>query len=168
MDIYKDGVARVLEYLKDNFKTDPFNELSLQSYYEGDPISIPKANLPCVVVESVGANVTADATGTDLFIQQILIKVILNKQDDAGASDDVDLTERRLRIMVQGRDSTTGQYLPQTILGILRTNLTMSNVDLSNEIAIAYDIDIRPDQIVTSEAHITVTTRERIIVPNRV
>lgn len=138
------------------------------TYYEGDPITIPIDSLPCVIVELFNVEVrTGQATGTDDLAEQILIRVCLNKSDDLGASDDYDLTERKLRWIVQGRDRQTGTYHNNSILHAIRKNITLGGYNIDSSVDVNYDVNARPNQMMTSEATISISTRERIFVPER-
>jgi hypothetical protein len=159
---YDDIVTRLKTLMKDTFG-DYFN-----NYYEGDPIQIPKSNLPCVIIEKLRGDVKISATGTDDFGSQLNIRLVLDKADDFGIDDSVDTTERKLRLLVEGRDPVTGNYLPNTVLGALRTKITLGGNALSNQSDISYDLQPRPGKIVTSEALVQIVTRERVFVPDRI
>lgn len=160
-EVHDDVVSRVKTLMKTTFG-DYF-----KNYYEGDPIEIPKANLPCMIIEKVTGNIDVDATGTDSFGTQLNIRLLLDKADDYGVSDDVDMTELKLRRLVEARHVTTGEFLPKTVLGVMRTNITMGSSVLSNQTDIGYDLQPRRGGVVTSEALVQIVTRERINVPNR-
>jgi hypothetical protein len=163
MSYYESGTERVLRFLKDQFGAGVF-----KSYFEGDPIQIGMSSLPSLVVEKIGGTVTAGPTGMDRLTEQILIKVIFNKKDDFGASDNVDLTEKKLRQMVEGRVDTTGYYEDKSLMGCLRANYTLGQAVVGQDINIGYDVNpFRPDQIITSEAHVTISMEELIVVPTR-
>jgi hypothetical protein len=150
--LFDDAVTRLIKLLKDNFK-------EIKTVYDGDPLAIPKANLPCIMVEKVSGTITVtDApTSFDKFTEEIAITVAMNKLDDIGASDDIDLTERKLRRFVEGRDPNTGKYATGTLMSILRTHLTLDAYDFNGDISISYDVNARPNDIVTSEAMVTIT-----------
>lgn len=162
---YEDVVDTTLTLMRDTFGS------YFKTYYEGDPVSIPEINLPCCVVEKLSGNYSIEnaPTGTDEAISNVRIKIILNKKDDEGASPDVDLTERKLRRLCEGRDATTGSYLPSSVAGLLRSNITLQDKVLNiGDLSVDYDVVLRPDEVVTSEAHIIMSNiYERIIVLSR-
>lgn len=137
------------------------------SYYDGDPILIPEANLPAVVVEPLTMQINASATMTDDFFETILIKVILNKKTDYGADGQTDMTKKKLRRLIAGRDPETGYYTTNSLVGSLRTQITLGDYALQNDMEVQFDVDVRPEDVITSEAYITCTLRTRVIVPNR-
>lgn len=139
-----------------------------KAYFEGDPVDIPESLLPCVVVQKLNGPVDQTMTGIDNLRSAILIKIIHNKKDDFGApSDDVDLTERKNRRIIEGRDATTGYYLTNSIMYILRHNFTLDNTVVENEIDIAYDLDVRPNDIITTEGYVTINVEEQVVVSSR-
>lgn len=159
---FKDSVNRILDLVRNTYGG------QFRQFYEGDPIQISDINLPCVVVEKISGNVQLDATSTDLITEQIMIKLVFNKRDDLGAANDVDFTERRLRLMVEGRDPTTGYFVPTSLMYILRTNITLGGAVIDSSIDVNYDVNPRPEEMFTSEAQIMITITERVIIPNRV
>lgn len=159
--VYKDVMTRVMNLMKATFGA------TFNAYYEGDPIQIPKANLPCMIIEVQAGRVQLDATSTDRFQTQINIRPVFDKSDDFGASDTQDLTERKLRVLVEGRDPSTGQFLPNSILGALRTNFTLQSNLIENDVDWEYSPQPRPGDLVTSEALVQIVAIERIIVSGR-
>ena len=140
----------------------------IKSYYEGDPVLIGKSSLPAIAIAKTKGKVGVSATGTDDINDVIEIKIIFDKADDYGASDSVDMTERKLRLIVEDRDPVTGYFKSSSIMGILRTNYTLGGVTLQQDADVMYFIESRPENQYTSEAHITFSTRERVYVPNRI
>lgn len=158
----KTAIDKVTELLKDNFG-DYF-----KAYFEGDPLDIPESLLPCIVVEKLNGPVSQTMTGIDNLNSTILIKVIHNKKDDFGAPNgEVDLTERKTRLMIEGRDATTGYYATNSILYILRHNFTLDNTVVDNMLDVAYDLDSRPNDVFTTEGYVTLNVEEQVIVNSR-
>ena len=158
---YKDPLTRIMDLMRASFGG------TFKAYYEGDPIDIPKANFPCLIVEVQDGLTQLGATSTDIFQTRINIRPVFNKEDDYGAEENQDLTERKLRILVEGRDPSTGQYLPNSILGVLRSNFTLSSNLTESDIDWQYNIQPRANLVVTSEALVQVRAIEHVIVPNR-
>lgn len=161
--VYRETVDRFMILCKDTLGSD-FN-----AFYEGDPIEIPAANLPCVIIEKIHGTIslTNAPTGHDRFVENISIRLLFNKSDDLGASDDADLTERRLRRYVEARDPQTGTYLAGTLMYALRNHITLSEHDFDADLEINYDVNPRPNQMVTSEAQIQVVVTGITPVPDR-
>jgi hypothetical protein len=156
--LYDDAVTRLIKLLKDNFK-------EIKTVYDGDPIVIPKSNLPCIMVEKTNTaiSVVNAYTGHDRFVDQINVTVAFNKSDDLGATDEANLTERKLRRFVEGREINSGQWAAGTIMYVLRTHLTLDDYQFNSDVNISYDINpLRPDTVDTAEAIITVTGEGKI------
>lgn len=161
-DKYKlDVVDNLLALMKQEFG-DVF-----KSFYDGDPIVIPIASLPAIIVEKPVGQVNQDATSTDKLGSELRLKLVLNKADDYGATDAIALTEKKLRRYVEGIDPDTNTYARGTVMYILRTNINLGGSVLDWQIDINYDLQPRPRQLVTSEAQISLVTQERLIRPNQ-
>jgi hypothetical protein len=161
---YKDGTELILAYMHEAYG-DQFH-----AYWEGDPGDIPSSLLPCMVVSKVRGTSNPGPTGTQDVTEEILIQVVVNKKDDFGAAlayPRVDMTNRRLRILAEGRDDATAAYLDTSVCGILSKNITLGENVLQMTIATDYMLARRGNNMLTSEAHITVSLRERIIIQMR-
>ena len=161
---YKDGTELILEYVRAAFGK------QFHAYFEGDPGDIPQSLLPCVVVSKSRGTSNPGPTGTQDITEEILIQLIVNKKDDFGAAQqypNTDLTNRRLRILAEGRDEQTAAYLPNSVCGILSKNITLGENVLQMTIATDYVLAKRGGGMLTSEAHVTVGLRERVVVRSR-
>jgi hypothetical protein len=140
----------------------------IKAYYEGDPGLIGKSSLPAIAIMKNRGKTMVGPTGTDEVNDEITIKIIFDKSDDYGLSDSVDTTERKLRLLMEDRDTVTGYFKPDTVIGILRTNYTLGQVTIEQaSMDVMYYIEQRPENQFTSEAHLKIQTRERIYIPNR-
>lgn len=157
---YQNIVERILDVLKANFG-DYF-----KAYYDGDPILIGQSSLPAIAIDMEEEKYDLGPTGFDNNGQQVVIKLIMNKKDDFGADDKTDQTGKKLRILAAGR-SANGLLLPESVVGALRTDFTLAETLLDQEISIKYGVMPRPEDVITAEAHITIVTRELQEVPNR-
>lgn len=158
---YKDAVTRIRELLRTTFGG------YFKQYYEGDPLLIPKANLPCVIVEKIATGIETGATGTDEMSSQISLSLVFNKEDDYNSNEDTNSTEKKLRELVEGRDADTGAYSANSVLGALRRNITLGQVILDEDVTVTYLLQPREDDVVTSEASISISCRERVLIPDR-
>jgi hypothetical protein len=161
MEYYPDAVDVIMKMLRDKFGGE------YKAYYEGDPNQIPASLLPAIVVQKLTTEYAQGATRTDEVTSAIAIKVLLNKQDDYNALPDVDLTERKLKRRIEGRDYTTGQYLPQSIAGMFRVNLTLGDSVIDSTLDVEYFNQSRDNGIRTSEGAIVLIVRETVQVPDR-
>ena len=165
---YKDGVARVLDVLKNALGTNGL----IKFYFNGQP-ELSNSMLPCIMVSEENGVIESSATGTDLITENIKIIIALNKRDDAGASMDTDLTEFKLRALVKGQDPTTKEYMPNTILYALRKHITLDDAVVDSQIRTYFGddgnagVNIRGADAVTQEAIVELTLQRRAIVSSR-
>jgi hypothetical protein len=159
--VYLDGAQRLRNVIEDKFG-DTFN-----AYFIGSPDIIPNAAMPCIVFHKIAGKVSLGATMTDDLVEQVLIHILVNGKSGFGSPDNDDTVERQLFTLVEGRDPSTGNYLPTSIMYAIRQNLTLSSTVINHDEEMNYNITERPDQPSIQEAIITVTIYERIIVANR-
>lgn len=158
-EYYKDGITRIIELLKDSFG-ESF------SYFDGDPEEIGESFLPAICVSEPEGEIRGSAVGTDDIFETVVIKIIMNKKDDLGATPDKKLTEFKLRKLVKGQDPSDGSYLPTTLMYALRKNITLTDAVLDEQIKTQFDVNIR-GELLTHEAWVTVTLRRRALVGSR-
>lgn len=162
---YEDVPDRLIRYMRDVFGS------YFKAYFDGDPIQIGRSYLPCMIIENMTSSHKAGASQTDRMDQTVMIKLVLNKADDYGAAPDIEMTKKKLRRLVAGRDATTGQYRSDSVMGALRTQISLGNALIVNDNDVQYEADVRENtddsSLVTSEAWITVSTREVVNVPIR-
>lgn len=154
---YTDVVTSVLQLMRNTFQD------QMKAYYEGDPLKIPVDNLPCIIVDQTAIRARQDATSSDDLRSEVRIKIVYDKRPDFDASDDVDMTERKLRRLIEGRHPQTGSYLKGTLLEALRTHMTLGGTTLGMDVDVKYDLQPRPGGLITSEAQASVMTTERVI-----
>ena len=151
----------VRQELKDGL-TNLFKE-----YYIGDPLQIPQQSMPCIVVETLSEDQLEGPTGLDEVTTTLLIKLIVNKKDDFGKKSNAVLWRQRLEDMVKARDDTTKYYLDKTVMGIVRKKITLGGRFTLNRARIEYGLTPRPQDVITEEAHVTLTLQEFVQVPSR-
>lgn len=162
---YKDGVARILELLKDTFG-DQF-----RAYYNGNPEEIPASMLPCVIVSETTGVIESGATGTDDILETVIISLVMNKEDDMGSDPEKDLTEFKLRKLVKGQypqgHAKAGQYIENTVMYAIRRYITMQDSVLNSRIETDFDVNVRGEDVITQEAYVVVTLERMAYVPSR-
>ena len=151
--IRKTVPQKLIELFEASLPKDYFKE-----YYEGDPI-IPR-NFPCLIVSEPVTSEDTGATGFDEITHEILIQVVFNKKDEIGKPANEATVDNEIDYIVQGRDETTGEYLPQTIKGVLRTNFTLSGLAVENVSRLRKGVIPRSEQLMTAEGHIECTITE--------
>lgn len=164
IEYYKDPSQRILELMKTTLKESPIN-----MYYLGSPDEIAEAAYPCLVVQPMNAKVSFEnaPTNTDNAGEEINIEVYFNAKDDYNSSSDQDTTMRKIYQLIQGRDPATGQWMAGTIMYALRTNITLENLNLDQEVDVTYDVQPRPEQPTIMIGIVTVVIRGRVTVLNR-
>ena len=152
--VYQDTISRILDLCRQSFDGD------IHGFYEGDPIEIPKSMLPCIIVEKLTGtiSVTGAPTGFDRQVDSISVRVVYDKSDDLGATDDVDLTERKLRRFIEARDPDTNRFKAGTLMQLLRTHITVDETLFNSDVEINYDVNARPGEMATSEGQVLMTT----------
>lgn len=139
-----------------------------KAFYYGDPVDFPASVMPCIAVELQKTQIASGPTGMDKVTQTVIIKVIYNKFDDLNMEEDEEVTGQRwLEEVVQGINPSTALYDDTTILGMVRTNLTLNNYAVGQDIDINYGIVPRPNETITAEGQITMTVESLQLVPNR-
>jgi hypothetical protein len=152
---YKKTVAETIRDLfKDNFG-DQF-----RTYRIGDPIEIGESMLPAIFVTESSVSFAQDATGYDEISHNIVVQVVLNKKDDLGRPDDGNTLDLELDNLLYGRDKTTGLFLDNSVVGLIRKNLTLGNLSVDIISDIRKEFVIRPEERVTVEANVELTVTE--------
>ena len=151
-ETYSDNVTRVIDLLKETFKEVPF-----KSYFDDDPGDIAKFDLPAIIVSENSDVTSAGSMAQDDVEEQILIKVVFDKSDDYknDANERSNDTQRKLREIVGARDPLTGDYLPQTIKGAIRTLGHLDLNEIADTMSTEYGVQPRDDGLMTIEAHVT-------------
>ena len=157
------STARALiEFLRQRLPKDAF-----RAYYEGDPILPPFEYLPCIIVTETETNYDLGPTGADIIRHTMLIQVVFNKHDDIGNPDDQTTMEALIDDVVHSRDATTGELLPTSIMGILRSGFTMGNIYVESVGGLRKGVIPRSEDLLTVEGHIDLTLEEIQNVTNR-
>lgn len=161
-EAYLDGAQRLKNAIEGKFGK-LFN-----AYFIGSPADIiPDAAMPAIVFQKVRGTVKISATQTDDLTEVVLVHLLVNGKDGFGSPDDDNTVMRQLQTLVEGRDPNTQDYLPTSIMGVIRTNLTIGETIINHDEEINYDVTPRPNQPTVVEAIITVTIYERVLVANR-
>ena len=148
----------LLDYLQDETKGLP--QGYFQAFFYGDPMDIPSSLLPCVMVEKASTNIKAGPLGMDEVDPTVNIKLAYNKKNDFGATTSEVLGTRKLEEFAEAIDLTTGEYSPNSVMGIIRKYFTLANPDgsynvLDQTISIRYGVVSRPKGNWTAECQIS-------------
>lgn len=161
---YKITVAeKVRDLIKDVFG-DQF-----KLYRVGDPIRLGQSELPAILVTETALLVAQDATGYDALVHSLTIQVVYNKKDELGRPVEGNTLDTILDNIVYGRDPSDDEYAEKSILGILRTNYTMDNMTIQQNVGVRKTLVIRTnsEEDTTAEATIEIEVHELQAVNNR-
>ncbi len=157
--IYQQPVTQLLEFIRAQFGS------QFKEYYDGDPDLIPEFNLPAIVVVKNSDQNSNGPTGMRRVTEQLVIKIIMDKKDDWHADvDPTQLTEKRIRDLVEARDPATGAYLTTTLKYAIMHRFTVNGLTLDDSMTFELGILPRPNEMFTQEGHLTLTLD--YLVPN--
>lgn len=94
----------------------------IKSYYQGEVKVVPLSYCPALMVFGTNSTIDWRDTAYDLENFTLTIRVVMNLMafvDEAGTGDTIK-SQYALRQIMEGTDPTTFQYLPNTVLGVLR------------------------------------------------
>ena len=152
----------IIQLFKDNLGSS-----TIKQYFFGDPIAIPKSMLPCIIVDEEDTSYELGPTSFDEITHNLLIQIVFDKSMDYGKPSNEVGVLRELQELVQGRDETTRDFKTNTILGILRKNVTINNLVLQTIPSVQFGVVPRPQDTTTQEAHIRLQVQELQHVANR-
>ncbi len=158
---YESVTKEVLDLLETNAHPD-----LKRPFYFGDPILIPASKLPTVAVDPLRGESPQGPTGHDEQSQELIIKVIVDKRQDMGRGGGEVVGTQNLIRYVNELDETTGRYKTDTIIGILRKNLTLEKTSIDQNISWEFRVAERED-VLTEECWITISVTKIIEVQNR-
>lgn len=160
-----DSVQLVLDAMREAFGHE------FKTYYDGDPEAIPVFNLPALIVTQTNDETAEGAFGQDDVVDQLTIKLVLNKRDDFTTKlDPLNTTERRLRDYVGKKNSETGRYEERTVKYALRHAALEGVTAIGNSITVEYGLTPRTGltdsntltDLLTAEAHINLAVQYSI------
>ncbi|NQD39969.1 hypothetical protein [Glutamicibacter halophytocola] len=161
--MFEDSVQRVLKLMKSTFGDE------FKTYYDGDPEVIPLFNLPCIIVTQTSDETVEAAMGQDDVNDSITVKVVLNKRDDWDNDkvNPLNMTERKIRDYIAKRDPATGNYLPNTVKGAIRSDLLEGVEAVAPTMNVEYGLNPRAIgenpkteyADLTAEGHVTFTVQ---------
>lgn len=135
---------------------------SINEYWIDNPNLIPQSSLPCLCVAPISTNINIADNTRDMYTYTIDIILIINAKNELNKFKQEIIGVQYLTEKMESKDST-GALMKNTILYVLRNNLTLGdNWDQGNVADIDYSISTRgtvPDQFITKEAtcRLTVT-----------
>jgi hypothetical protein len=150
---------KITKYLKDNC------DKRIKSYYFGDPLTLPASNLPAIIVSKRTTNISQGATGLDETDKIYSVKLVFNKKDEIGKTPDEVATQRTMSDIIEGMD-TNRNFMPQSIIGVIRKYFTLGDTINDQIINIEYFLTER-GELITEEAEIIINIKDFVNVANR-
>lgn len=94
-----------------------------KSFYQGDPIRVPKSSIPALIISKSQTRVAPHTNAEDAHDVGLILSVIVDLRDEI--KDDVQLTPGigQLYDIIEGREEATYKLKTNSILNILRTNI---------------------------------------------
>jgi len=156
----------VPEILIDLFKVN-LSKGTFRTFREGDPLIFPASMLPALFISEPKTSYAQGPTGYDEITHNILIQVVFDKKTEFGAPAGVATLAQTIELTMQGRHPTTGVLMLSTVMGILRTNLSIGDLMIEQIGDVEKGYIPRSEELETEEAHVRLTLSELQSVPNR-
>lgn len=155
---------QIVQILKDGLPSGLF-----KAFYVGDPLAIPQSQLPCLCIVCEQSKYAFGATGHDEVEYRVQIKAVFNKKNFFNKSPQEYVLEQTVKRIIEGRDEATGRLQNNTLLGILRRNVTLEPSIFQQEVTVSYLLaNQRQQDLITYEAIIEFSVRGMIEVDDRV
>lgn len=153
----------ILNLFRDNFAEGPFKFFRI-----GDPISFAESLLPALFISESETAYGFGPTGHDEITHRLTIQVVYNKKDEVGNPKEGASLDETMDALIQGRDETSGDFLSNTILGVLRRNITLGSLAINSQSTVRKGVIPRSENLLTAEAHIDIVVTELQSIANRV
>lgn len=148
----------VVRLLRNNLSTGDIKTVRV-----GDPGQLANVDLPAIFVTEMQAAYTAGAMQMDTVTVQLLTQIVIDKRKMLGSKRE---PEDYLDDIIHGTDENNN-LRPNTVIGVLRYNLTIDGWSIGNELTYIKDEFPRDEKTVTYEAHIDMTLTREVNVVNR-
>jgi len=141
----KKSIEKLREKLKAQLK-------DIKNIYIGDPILIPASCLPCISIDPVKTETNIIDNQRDSHIHYISVALIIDARQYFGKNPKEMVGTSYLMEKMEEEDAD-GNIKENTILGVLRDNLTLeSNRTIQNISTIDYTVRRRSEELITLEA----------------
>ncbi len=133
-------LQKIFTLLKDNL--DP---ATIVSFYQGDPLMIPKSNLPCLIGVKDTTDIADESNAEDRHLMNYVITVIIDIRDYLEEDmADVHVADQKMWDLFEGRNE---DYTLKTnsIVDILRKNEDLGNnahIDTTQAMRVDYGFTI--------------------------
>ena len=142
-------------------------------YYYGDPIMVAKSVLPACFITKDETLITAETNMEDRNAVRLVLNVVYDLTRDFNKSLEQITGANSLYEMMEGRDATTYNLLPNTIAYVLRKYQTLDGsgklwIDIDTETSVDYGVRLeqRGPGIYTVEGVISCVVRHVEVKPS--
>lgn len=128
----------------------------IKSFYIGDPLLLPDSSMPCISVSPENSNINIADNQRDVRTHRIQISLIIDARKYFNALPG-EMVGTTFLLETMSKELADGSIDPNTILGVIRDNLTIaSDKFVSNEVTIDYTTRRRTEDLITLEAIMTI------------
>lgn len=128
----------------------------IKSFYVGDPIMIPESAMPCISISPHSTTANVADNQRDSRVHKIDISLIIDARKYFNATPQT-MVGTTFLMETMSKESADGSVAANSILGIIRDNLSLStNRFVSNEVVIDYTTRRRTEDLITLEAIMSV------------
>jgi hypothetical protein len=128
----------------------------IKYFYIGDPVLIPESLMPCITISPNRTETDFADSGRDKHSHVIDIALIINAKTYFNAAPEK-MVGSEFLMEIMSLENTDGSLSDNSILGVLRDNLSLgSNRWINNISSIDYSVRRRTEDLITLEAVVTV------------
>jgi hypothetical protein len=109
---------------------------TIKKFYQGDPIRIPVSNMPAIIVAKRQTMTSYATNAEDSHKVTLVITVVADIRNDISQDTALVPGMGALYDLMEGRDPTTLQLKPSSLLSIIR-----HNVDVNQQFQLFTDVD---------------------------
>lgn len=129
---------------------------TIKNYYIGDPVLIPESALPCIAISPEQTITTFADSARDQREHTISIALIIDARKYFNSMPN-EMVGTRYLMETMSKEDADGTINGNSLLGILRANLTLSsNRMIDADTTIDYTLRRRTEELITLEAVATV------------
>lgn len=160
--MYKDPIIeKLIEQFQENLTKDDGDLKKIKTYYHGDPLMIPKDNLPAICLTKDVTRITDESNAEDSHKINVYLTLVIDirnfVEDDMA---DVNVAESVMWDIIEGRNEDF-TLRTDTLLYILRNGVNLGNnahVDAADEVVADYGYTIgkRGEKSYAVEAYIKI------------
>src|SRR2546423_5191033 len=116
----------------------------MQAYFTGlpDTLNMPQSAFPCVIVDKAAGTYKVGPTGADDITEHVYVHVLVDVKTGFGSPPQDDTVKRQLQTYIEGRDPSTGNLLPTSLMYGLRRYITLQSQSVPGLVTINNDVSI--------------------------